>query len=455
MACARLCESASRILQIGEQSSVNRRAGGCKPARMAYALGMEPLVVRHIKPRVLAALNDTRIVVVQGARQVGKTTLLRDLVNQLDGVLESFDDPLTMLAAEEDPVGFLNRKPDRLLAIDEVQRVPQLILALKYLVDRDPTPGRFLLTGSANLLRLPAIEDSLAGRTESIEMHSFSQGEISGHTEQFLARLLQGDTFVGHRSRLHRHDYLERAISGGYPEALRRTAGRRRDQWLDNYANAIVRRDAQDVSNLQRVAELPRILRMLAARNGGELNLAGLSRDVEIPVRTLAPYLELVQTLYLVQLIPAWSTNLTKRVVARPKVALLDTGLASRLINVSAEGASPVMNPDVAGGLLEGFVAGEVRRQLAWSDESAQIGHFRDAVAGEVDLVLETPDGRVAGIEVKSKAAPGRSDSKGLAYLRDRLGRRFVGGVILHTGTTSAALGDRIAAVPMDVLWTT
>lgn len=413
-------------------------------------------IARHAEPRVLEALGDTRIVVVQGARQVGKTTLIQRIVDGRGGRLESFDDPLTARTAREDPVGFLSSDPDRLLAIDEIQRVPELILALKYVVDRDPRPGRFLVTASADLLTLPAVEDSLAGRTDTIELHGFSQGELSTHTERFVDRLLAGERFVDHRSDLHRRNYLDRAIAGGYPEALTRTPGRRRDQWLDNYVNSIVRREAGEVSNLQRVAELPLILRVLAARNSSELNVADVARDTEIPTRTLTPYLELLQTLYLTQHIPAWARNLAKRVVSRPKVSLLDTGLAARLINVSTRGASPDANPEAAGAILEGFVAGEIRRQLTWSEETPRLGHFRDQSSSrEVDLVLETPDGRVAGVEVKSSASPSIKDAKGLEYLRDKLGKRFVAGVVLHTGTTGGSFSDRISAVPMDVLWTT
>lgn len=408
---------------------------------------------RHVKPRILEALTDTRIVVVQGARQVGKTTLVREIVNDHDGIMASFDDPVVAAGAREDPVGFLQANPDRMLAIDEVQRVPELILALKYVVDRDTRPGRFLLTGSANLLKLPATEDSLAGRTEKIEMMSFSQGEIEQQPEQFIDKVMHGDLFLSHTSDLHRHDYLDRVASGGYPEVLARPAGRRRDRWLDNYISSIIRREAGEVSNLQRIAELPVILRVLAARNSGELNVADVSRDTGIPSRTLTPYLELLQTLYLTQHIPAWSTNLTKRAVSKPKVSLLDAGLAARLLNVSAVGASPEVAPDVAGGLLEGFVSGEIRRQLGWCGETVRLGHFRDTHNGEVDLVLETPDGRVVGIEVKSSASPSAKDFRGLTFLRDKLGKRFVGGVLLHTGTASAPFGDRLAAVPMDVLW--
>ncbi|MGF0118356.1 ATP-binding protein [Promicromonospora sp. Marseille-Q5078] len=411
-------------------------------------------VPRHVRPRVLEALSDTRVVVVQGARQVGKTTLLREVVAEDRGLLVTFDDELTRAAAQADPVGFLSQMTEGLLAIDEVQRVPELVLALKLVVDRDPRPGRFLLTGSANLLRLPATEDSLAGRAESIELHGFSQGELVGHKEQFVDRLLAGDTFLGTASDLVRNDYLERAVAGAYPEALSRPAGRRRNLWLENYLARIVERDAPDVSNLQRLGELPLILRVLAARDGGELNIAKVASDTGIPASTLVPHLELLETLYLIQRIPAWSTSLSKRVVSRPKTALLDSGLAARLLNVSAAGVSPSMNGEAAGHLLEGFVAGELRRQLGWSEESARISHYRDRAGDEVDLIIESDDGRVAGVEVKASASVGLRDAKWLLKLRDKLGDRFVAGVILHTGGTSGPFGDRVSAVPMDVLWT-
>jgi predicted AAA+ superfamily ATPase len=409
---------------------------------------------RHVKPRVVEALQDARIVVVQGARQVGKTTLVSEIVDDVSGRLVSFDDEPTRLAAQADPVGFLHQHPDGPLAIDEVQRVPEMILALKLVVDRDPRPGRFLLTGSADLLRLPAAQDSLAGRAESIELHGFSQGELVGHHERFIDRLFSEDLFVGHASSLTRQDYLERAVAGGYPEALGRTPGRRRNEWLDNYLARIVQRDAPDVSGLQRVADLPLVLRILASRNSEELNVADVSKETAIPASSLSRLLELLETLYLVQRIPAWSTNLAKRPVSRPKSSLLDTGLAARLVKMSAAGAAPTAYGEIAGKLLEGFVASEVRKQRAWSEEAVTINHFRDRAGGEVDLILETPDGRVAGLEVKSTSRLKRSDTKWLSRLRDRLGARFVGGLVLYTGMSSAPFGERIAAVPMDALWT-
>jgi len=266
---------------------------------------------------------------------------------------------------------------------------------------------------------------------------------------------LAGESQLGHTSSLTRQDYLERACAGSYPEALARTPGRRRAAWLDNYVQRIVERDAADVSRLQQLEELPRLLRMLAARNAGELNIMALANDVGMPARTLAPYLGPLETLFLVQRIPAWSTNVSKRVVSRPKATLLDTGLAARLVNVSAAGASVTANPDLAGRLLEGFVAGEIRRQLGWSEQTARLSHYRDHAGAEVDLVLETDDGRIAGVEVKATSSVTGRDATWLTQLRDRLGSRFTGGVVLHMGPTSAPFGDRIAALPMDVLWST
>ena len=413
---------------------------------------MKP-ITRHVRPRILEALNDTRIVVIQGARQVGKTTLVREVVERLDGRLVTFDDEITRSAAQADPVGFLKQNPGGLLAIDEVQRVPEMVLALKLVVDQDPRPGRFLLTGSANLLRLPATEDSLAGRAESIELHGFSQGELNGVPEQFIDRLFSGDLFLGHTSELSRHDYMVRATAGSYPEALTRTPGRRRSQWLDNYLARIIERDAPDVSTLQRISDLPLILRVLAARNSQELNVAAVSQETGIPATTLIRLLDLLETLYLVQRIPAWSTNLSKRAVSRPKVSLLDTGLAARLINVSASGAAPDVQGQLAGHLLEAFVAGELRRQRTWAEESVHLSHFRDRSAGEVDFILETDDGRVAALEVKASSVVKAHDIRWLSLLRDRLGKRFVGGLVFHTGLSSAPFGDRVAAVPLDALW--
>ena len=416
---------------------------------------MSPSLERHVEPRVREALEDTRVVVVQGARQVGKTTLVRGIVAATpSGRLVTFDDDVTRASAQADPVGFLEQNPEGALAIDEVQRVPEIVLALKLVVDRDPRPGRFLLTGSADLLRLPATGDSLAGRAESVELLGFSQGELTGHVEQFIDRAFDGDRFLGHAGGMSRSDYLERAVAGSYPEVLTRSPGRRRHQWMDSYLERIVRRDASEISSSPRLDDLPLVLRVLAARNSDELNVADIASITGIPATSLNRLIDLLETLYLVQRIPAWSTNLTKRAVSRPKVALLDSGLAARLVNTSVAALGPDAMTPIAGHLLEAFVAGEIRRQLTWAETPVRMSHFRDRSAGEVDLILESDDGRVVGLEVKSAATVTARDARWLAHLRDSLGERFVCGIVLHTGRSGGPLGDRLAAVPMDALWT-
>lgn len=413
------------------------------------------MLQRHAEPRILEALEDTRIVIVQGPRQAGKTTLVNKIVREQGGLLASLDDAAVLEFAKTDPAGFLAQADDRVLAIDELQRAPELVLEMKLIVDRDTRPGQFLATGSADLLRLPAAGDSLAGRTETIELLGFSQGEIAGRRERFIDQLLGGELFHGHSSVLTRHGYLERATAGGYPEALTRAPGRRRDKWFDDYLSRIVERDARDISRSRRLADLPQILLMIAARNAGELNYVDIAKEAGMADNAVRRLVDLLESLYLIQRIPAWFTNVTKRAASRPKISLLDSGLAARLLNVSAVGVAATVpsQAPIAGQLLEGFVAGELRRQSSWAHELVRIHHFRDRSSGEVDVLLATPDGRVAGVEVKASASVNASDFAGLKRLRDKLGDRFVGGVVLHSGKESTPFSSKLSAAPIDVLW--
>lgn len=448
-------KSARHPRQIGEPSVVNRRVTVAKWQVPTYpgSVNGPPLLPRNLAPRIEEALADTRIVVIQGARQVGKSTLATNIVQRHSGRMVTLDDELTRTAAANDPVSFVRQHADGLLGIDEVQRVPELVLALKTVADTDPRPGRFLLTGSADLLRLPATQDSLAGRAESLTLFGFSQGELAGVRETFVDRLFGGEMFMEHRSQLQRNDYLVRACAGSYPEVLARESERRRAAWLDGYVQRIVQRDAPDISGLHRLADLPRLLRLLAARTATELNQSTVAEDIGIPVRTLPPYLDLLETLYLTERVPAWFTNLSKRVVARPKVFVLDSGLAARLNNISATGAGVAANPTAAGQLIETFALGEIRRQLGWSDEAPRLHHYREQAGAEIDIVLESADGRIAAVEIKSAATVRADDLRWLTKLRGRLGERFAAGLVLHTGPQSQPLGDRLAAVPLDILW--
>lgn len=415
---------------------------------------MSPLVSRHLAPIVRESLDDFRIVEIQGARQSGKTTLARQIAAERGGLLVSLDDPVLRAAATDDPLGFIEQAPDGLLIIDEVQRVPELVLALKQSVDQDPRPGRFLVTGSANLLRLPTVQDSLAGRAVGVELHGFSQGERHGHVERFLDRAFDGDRFLGHRSTVTRSAYLDTITAGSYPEAVALPPGRRRDRWFDSYLTRIVERDAPDITDGRRLADLPLVLRMIAARDTAELNVADIAKETGIPATTVTRLLDLLEILYLVQRIPAWSTNVAKRVVRRPKAMLLDTGLTARLLNATTASLGPGVGGETVGRLFEAFVATEIRRQREWSTVRPTISHYRAHEGEEIDLVLETGDGRLVAVEVKASATVSGRDVRHLATLRDKLGARFVGGLLLHPGRVAAPFGDRITAVPLDILWT-
>lgn len=408
---------------------------------------------RHVRRNVEETLADTPITVIQGARQVGKSTLIKELVRDRDARVISLDANAPYNAAKSDPDAFV-RQTEGLLVIDEVQRVPELVRAIKDAVDEDRRPGRFLITGSANLLEIPGTEESLAGRAETVTLYGLSQGELRGVTENFVDRLLQGDEKeLGWRSgTLRRADYLEIICAGSYPEPLGRTP-RRRNAWFDNYVDRIMTRDVRDLSQLAHLERLPKVLRLLAANNSGELVKSRIANAAALPETSLPAYLALLETLYLTHEIPAWRENLTKRVTGKPKVALLDTGLTARMNNVTPAAMAPGVASDVAGGLFEGFVAGELRRQLGWSESSASLFHFRDRDGREVDLVLESADRKVAGIEMKAAGSVSQSDFKGVMFLRDKLQERFSMGVVFYTGTQAVPFGDRLWALPYSALW--
>lgn len=420
---------------------------------MATAAKLTGLRTRHARDLIEETLEDTPITVIQGARQVGKSTLVREVVARRDATVLSLDATAAYNAARADPDAFV-RQAENLLVIDEVQRVPELVRAMKDAVEEDRRPGRFLVTGSADLLQIPGTEESLAGRAETVVLYGLSQGELAGQKEDFFDRLLAGDhkelsTRVGTMSR---EDYLEAICAGSYPEPMSRV-GRRRNAWFDNYVNRIMTRDVRDLSHLAHLDRLPTLLRLLAANTSGELVKARVANDAGIPETSLSGYLNLLETLYLIHVLPAWGENLTKRVIGRPKVSLLDTGLAARLNHVTPNAMAPGGVSDAAGGLFESFVAGELRRQLVWAETPAWLFHFRDRDGLEVDIIVESDSRQVAGVEMKAAGSVSQGDFKGLTFLRDKLKGRFAMGVVLYTGKQPLPFGDRLWALPYSALW--
>lgn len=352
---------------------------------------------------------------------------------------------MTRAAAGEDPVRFV--RYDGLMLIDEVQRVPDLWLAIKHTVDRDPRPGRFLLTGSARLLALRSIPDALPGRSETIELWPLSQGEIDGAADGFVDAVFEsGADLRVEPAELNRKDYLARATRGGYPEAVRRAAPRRRARFFDGYLSDILARDVKQVADIERASDMRHLISLLAAQVGGLLNANRLANDLRISAPTVRNYLGILETIYLVRRVPAWSANATTRAIVTPKLIFVDSGLAAHL--------TPGAPDDSRGGLIESFVLGELSRQLTWSRRSARLYHYRDRDNYEVDGVLEDNTGQLVGIEIKSAETVRVDDFQGLKLLQRRVGRRFRAGLVLYCGTQQLSFGEALSCLPISALWT-
>ncbi|KLL12087.1 ATP-binding protein [Protofrankia coriariae] len=407
------------------------------------------LVRRKAEALIVEALGDTRVVAINGARQAGKSTLARLAASATaNPLIRLLDDPATLRAAHDDPTSFIDH--DGLLVIDEVQLAPELFRVIKVAVDTDPRPGRFLLTGSAQILALRDLPDALPGRIETIELWPFSQGEIDGTPDRFVDAAFTHGPELRRSSPLRRRDYLERIVRGGYPEAVRRSP-RRRAAFFDSYLSTLIARDVTELSAIQRRGELHQLLALLASRSGGLLVPSALASQSGIPRTTLNRYLDLLSAVFLIKLVPAWSTGHTHRAVGTPKLTYVDSGIACHLLG---QDAARLGEPDgTAGPMVENFVRTELARQLSWNEQPARLYHYRTKDKVEVDALLETPDGRVVGIEVKAGATVRTEDLAGLRHLANLLGPRFVAGYVLYTGQQTLPFGDRLRALPLDALW--
>lgn len=406
---------------------------------------------RNLTARIQAALSDTPVVFLRGARQTGKTTLVKRFCEDGRRAYMTLDSATALAAATEDPAGFV-RGVSKPAVIDEVQRAPGLFLAIKEDVDRERQPGRYLLTGSANVLALPKVADSLAGRMEVLTLNPLSQGEIAGVMEDFIARLFAPDFPAGTHAEAWSRKKLPAAIcAGGYPEVLARPLAERRAAWFESYLTTLIERDVRDIANIQDRGALMRLVRLLAARSGTIHNAAEMGRSIGMNGVTLARYLGVMEALFLVWTLPAWSTNLGKRLMKSPKLHMTDSGLACHLCGADADRLRA--DPALAGRLLESFVAAELQRQATWSAHPATLYHYRSQSGDEVDVLLEDRAGRVAGVEIKLSESLTARDAKTLAYLRDALGGAFARGVILYSGTQVVPMGDRIFAVPINALF--
>jgi len=404
---------------------------------------------RNLQDRIEAALLDTPVVLLNGARQVGKSTLVRMLADAAGVPYYTLDDATVLAAASSDPEGFIGNLPPAVV-IDEVQSVPSLFPAIKRSVDLDRRGGRFLLTGSANVLLIPRLADSLAGRMEVVSLRPLSRGELIGTKEAFVDWLFSGRAPSLAPSHQDTADLPSLLAQGGYPEAVNRDSAARRAAWMESYLTAILQRDVRDLAQIEGLTELPRLLALLAARTSGLLNVADVARSCSLPATTVARYTSMLRTVFLFDPLPAWSVNLEKRLVKASKVHLVDSGLAAYLAGYDEDRLRA--DSGFTGRLLETFVLSEIRKQLSWSEKRAQAFHFRAVTGGEVDIVLETADGSVAGIEVKLSSSVGPKDFAGLEVLSQACGARLVRGVVLYRGSQEVPFG-RFIAMPVDSLW--
>lgn len=407
-------------------------------------------IPRAARAAVLTALTDTRVVMIDGPRQSGKSTLAAAIAREdHPATIRSLDDEDALRIALADPIGFLANLGTPAV-IDEVQRAPNLILAIKASVDRDQRPGRYLLTGSADFLTAPRIPDSLVGRVERVRLWPFSQSEVERTSDNVVDGLFAGEPPRIDNAPTGRAAFVERAARGGFPQARLRDE-RRRFQWFTEYVDGLLVRDLGELANLRRADQAPRLLRVLASQSAGLLNLRNLSRSLDMAFETVQSYTKLLETVFLVRRSPAWRTGTGTREGSLPKVYVTDTGLLAYLLTASEE---RITTDDlIAGRMFETFVATEVGKQIEWARGFGidQL-HWRDG-PDEVDIVLENADGRVVGIEAKVSATIRPEDARGLAKLRDRLGDRFVCGVVVSTSRGTHTLGDRLWAVPVSGLW--
>jgi len=402
---------------------------------------------RLIEHRTAEALSDTPVVLIAGPRRAGKTTLVQKM-GKVGRTYVTLDDQTTLAAAQADPVGFI-RRHDRVI-IDEVQRAPELLLAIKKSVDEDYQPGRFLLTGSANVLTLPRVADSLAGRVETIQLLPLAHAEMIGNKSTFLEQLFNCH-FKSVKNAILGDKLTRLVLSGGFPEALTRPTEKRRQDWARAYITSVLTRDLRDIANIEKLTELPKFVRLLAQHSAQLVNYSEFGSGINVTHKTSQRYLSLLENVFLVSTLQPWYRNAVKRIVKTPKLHFLDTCLLATSRGLTFDRVNADRN--AFGALLESFVFSEVMKLMAGSDLRLTAYHFRHQQMHEVDLVLERDDGMIVGIEVKANATVNFSDFKGLQKLAELAGKKFVGGIVLYDSATVVPFGDNYAAVPISCLW--
>jgi len=401
---------------------------------------------RLAEQRITDAMSDTRVVLIVGPRQSGKTTLAKKMASA-EMEYYTLDNATTLEAAQRDPVGFV-RGMNRAI-IDEIQRAPELLLAIKESVDTDQRPGRFLLTGSANLMTLPRVADSLAGRMEVVRLLPLAQSELKAGAGSFLLDAFRNDAKAG--DAIVGDDVMAAVLAGGYPEALGRKTPTRRQDWYADYVQAIVQRDVRDVAQIEQIAQMPRLLRILAEHSGQLVNYSGIGAAIGMNHITTQKYVGIFESLFLARTVQPWFSNTLKRLTKTPKIHFLDSGLLASLRDLSLDRLR--IERGHFGPLLETFVFAEILKLASGGEERFEFSHFRDKEQNEVDIVIEDRRGRIVGIEVKAAATVTSADFSGLRILAEASGEKFVSGFVMYDHEKVIPFGERLSAVPFSALW--
>jgi predicted AAA+ superfamily ATPase len=361
----------------------------------------------------------------------------------------TLDDPTELAGARNDPVAFVERFSGPVV-FDEIQRAPELLLPIKAAVDRDRRPGRFLLTGSANVLFVPSVAEALAGRMEVLTLWPFSTAEIEGRPGGGFVDLLFADAPASPVAKLSTERLVSRLLAGGYPEAVARKDGERRRQWFLNYLNTILERDIRAMADIERLEQLPALLGAIALRARGPLNKSGLSQDLGIPNSSIDRYVTLLTRVFLLRRLGAWHSRIGPRLVKAPKLLVSDVGLLCQLLRLDHE---RLLEDDTMRGLvLESYVGMELVKGVGVAGSESDVMHYRTTKGTEVDFLVEATDGRVVGIEVKGARSIDARDFRRFERLEQSLGKRFVRGVVLYTGERAVTFGERLSAWPIGLV---
>ena len=409
------------------------------------------LYPRFITSNILTALKDTPVIMLTGARQTGKTTLVRKIAEEHHpATYFTLDDLTRRGAAQSDPKGFLEQVSGPII-IDEIQLAPELLSAIKIEVDHNRKPGRFIITGSANVLTLPRVSESLAGRMEIFTLFPLSQGELISRQEGFIDWIFEEKLDIAKLKPVSSGNIWEQVVAGGYPEAIARTDVERRQAWFRDYTTTILQRDIRDLARINGITQMPRLLELLATRTATLLNVAEISRSIKMPQTSLKCYLALFEATYLIFQLPAWSGNIGKKILKTPKLFFVDSGLVAFLSGIDLDLIQ--QKPREAGQLFENFVLTELVKQAQWSKIRPHFFHFRSQTNQQVDFILEDRQRRWVGIEVKAAKTIRPNDFNGLRWLKNQMGTQFLRGIVIYCGSEIVPFGDNLLAMPVDKLW--